>query len=249
MVRLRRRVPPLPRVTISKLWRTGIVVHEILLQLSPFLFSPYTLLQTERRDPAVLQPLTTVASIYSTKNTPNLPRRNGLHTDSPRQLWVSPALYTAPYHGRFRCNQENLTRDPSYVVLIALGAIPVLSFVQGNVVTMHRKPAGVQYPNAYATNQQAKDSQAAYKFNCAQRAHGNLLENMPQTMISLLFAGLEYPTAAAGLGAAWVLFRIIYAFGYIRSTTNGKGRMYGGAFWLVQAGLWGMCCSTALKML
>jgi glutathione S-transferase len=62
----------------------------------------------------------------------------------------------------------------SYVVLVALGVIPVLSFIQGTVVGGYRKPAGVRYPNFYATPQQIKENRDAYKFNCAQRAHGNL---------------------------------------------------------------------------
>ncbi|OAP65204.1 hypothetical protein AYL99_01176 [Fonsecaea erecta] len=137
-----------------------------------------------------------------------------------------------------------------YVALIALGAIPFLSWMQGNVVTRFRKPAGVPYPNLYASHEQAKESQAAYKFNCAQRAHGNLLENMPQTMAYMLFAGLEYPTATAALGAAWVVCRIAFAYGYISSQKkNGSGRYIGGGFWLLQGGLWGLCVATALKML
>ncbi|OQV02632.1 hypothetical protein CLAIMM_07789 [Cladophialophora immunda] len=137
-----------------------------------------------------------------------------------------------------------------YVVLVALGAIPFLSWMQGNVVTRLRKPAGVPYPNAYASQEKCKESQAAYKFNCAQRAHGNLLENMPQTIAYMLFAGLEHPTATAALGTAWLAFRIAFAFGYISSQKkNGAGRFFGSAFWLMQGGLWGLCVSTALKML
>jgi len=137
-----------------------------------------------------------------------------------------------------------------YVVLIALGLSPILAFAQGNVVTSLRKPAGVPYPNPYATLQQAKEKPAAYKFNCAQRAHANLLENMPQTMMYMLFAGLEYPVATAALGAGWLLFRMVYAYGYIQGQQeNGRGRMYGGACWLMQAGLWALCIPTALKML
>ncbi|KIW78463.1 hypothetical protein AYO21_08304 [Fonsecaea monophora] len=137
-----------------------------------------------------------------------------------------------------------------YVVLIALGAIPVLCYAQGMAVTFLRKPAGVPYPNAYASAEKVKESQAAYKFNCAQRAHANLLENMPQTIAYMLFAGLEYPTATAALGAAWLAFRIVYAIGYVKGTKkDGKGRLSGSLFWLMQGGLWSLCVSTALKLL
>jgi len=137
-----------------------------------------------------------------------------------------------------------------YVVLVALGAMPFLSWMQGNLVGVYRKPAKVPYPNAYASQEKAKESREAYQFNCAQRAHGNLLENMPQTMAFMLFAGLENPKAAAGLGVGWIVMRIVFAYGYITSTKpNGQGRHFGAGYLLMQAGLWGLCCRTALKML
>ncbi|KAK5946771.1 hypothetical protein PMZ80_000914 [Knufia obscura] len=137
-----------------------------------------------------------------------------------------------------------------YTVLIALGAIPILSFVQGSIVTMLRKGANVKYPNAYATAEQIKSSKEAYKFNCAQRAHGNLLENMPTAISTLLFGGLFYPRAAPVMGSLWVVFRAFYAYGYITSNKpDGKGRSLGYGFWLSQLGLIGLAISAGLKML
>ena len=137
-----------------------------------------------------------------------------------------------------------------YSAFVALGLIPILAFAQGSVVTSLRKASGVQYPHAYATVEQAKTSKDAYKFNCAQRAHANLLENMSQTIACILFSGLFYPRATPILGAFWVLSRTLYAYGYITSDKpNGGGRMIGGGFWLAQFGLIGLCLSAALKML
>lgn len=137
-----------------------------------------------------------------------------------------------------------------YTVLVALGAIPLLAQIQGSISTSFRKPAQVPYPYHYATVEQAKNNQNAYKYNCAQRAHGNLLENMPQTMVSMLFAGLFYPTAAPVLGLAWVGSRIIYAYGYIWSSKpNGSGRLYGSSMWIAQLGLWGLCIAAGFKMI
>ncbi|KAK5100194.1 hypothetical protein LTR70_001817 [Exophiala xenobiotica] len=137
-----------------------------------------------------------------------------------------------------------------YSVLIALGVIPFLAFGQGSVVGTLRKAAKVPYPNAYATAEQAKNSKEAYKFNCAQRAHGNLLENMPQAIAMLLFAGLFYPQATPILGVTWVLGRVVYAYGYITSNKpDGRGRTYGGFFYLGQLGLIVLSVSAALKML
>lgn len=82
---------------------------------------------------------------------------------------------------------------------------------------------------------------AAYRFNCAQRAHANLLESMPQTMLYILVAGVKWPIASTALGTAWVVLRAVYAHGYIYSNKpNGKGRYNGAAFWLCQGALWGM---------
>ncbi|EXJ95484.1 glutathione S-transferase [Capronia coronata CBS 617.96] len=137
-----------------------------------------------------------------------------------------------------------------YVVFVALGLTPLLAWVQGSVVGPLRKAAGVPYPNMYATPQQVKESRDAYKFNCAQRAHGNLLENMPQTMLYMLFAGLEYPKATFAVGTAWLICRAIFAYGYITSEKpDGKGRLYGSGYLLMQGALWGMCGALALKML
>ncbi|KAK4609200.1 Microsomal glutathione S-transferase 3 [Fulvia fulva] len=136
-----------------------------------------------------------------------------------------------------------------YTALLAVGVIPLMSFLQGTTVTTFRKAANVPYPNPYATAEQCKSSQEAYQFNCAQRAHGNLLENMPQTIAMLLFAGLFYPTATPVLGAVWVVGRVLYAYGYITSKEGGKGRNVGGMFWIAQLGLLGLCVSAGLKLL
>ncbi|KAL4864460.1 hypothetical protein BDV12DRAFT_11164 [Aspergillus spectabilis] len=128
-----------------------------------------------------------------------------------------------------------------YVIAVSLGLIPVLGFVHGTLVTAIRKPSGVPYPHTYATIEQCKSNPKAHQFNCAQRAHANFLENAPQTMLSILIAGLKYPQLAAGLGAAWVFFRVLFMYGYIYSTKpQGKGRYNGIMFWFVQAGLWGL---------
>ncbi|KAL2832870.1 hypothetical protein BDW59DRAFT_157016 [Aspergillus cavernicola] len=126
-------------------------------------------------------------------------------------------------------------------IVIALGVIPVLGFIHGTLVGNLRKAAAVPYPHHYATVEQCKSNPKAHQFNCAQRAHGNFLENAPQTMLSILVAGLKYPSAAAGLGAVWVVLRCLFLYGYIYSSKpQGKGRYMGGLFWFAQAGLWGL---------
>jgi len=136
------------------------------------------------------------------------------------------------------------------VLLIALGVIPLLAFTHGNIVGLQRKAAKIPYPNCYATHQEAKSSPAAYKFNCAQRAHAQFLENMPQTIILLLVAGLKYPQATALLGVGWVIGRVLYLYGYVYSgKEHGKGRAMGGGFWLCQLGLLGICIKMGWDLL
>ncbi|KAJ0415588.1 hypothetical protein BJY00DRAFT_254261 [Aspergillus carlsbadensis] len=126
-------------------------------------------------------------------------------------------------------------------IAVALGVIPVLGFIHGTVVGNLRKAAGVPYPHSYATVEQTKSNPKAHQFNCAQRAHSNFLENAPQTMLSILVAGLKYPQLATALGGAWVIFRILFLHGYVYTNKpHGKGRYNGGLFWFAQAALWGL---------
>ncbi|KAL1967868.1 hypothetical protein VTN77DRAFT_2557 [Rasamsonia byssochlamydoides] len=126
-------------------------------------------------------------------------------------------------------------------IAVALGAIPVLGFLHGSIVTSLRKEAKVPYPHSYASIEQCKENAKAEQFNCAQRAHANYLENMPQTMLFTLVAGLKWPNAAAALGAGWVITRALFLYGYVYSgKPQGKGRYLGAPFWLFQGALWAM---------
>jgi glutathione S-transferase len=60
-------------------------------------------------------------------------------------------------------------------------------------------------------------------------------------MVFVLVAGLKYPNASAAIGAAWLLCRVLYLYGYIYSgKPQGKGRLVGSLFWLLQGSLWGL---------
>ncbi|WEW57871.1 glutathione transferase [Emydomyces testavorans] len=129
--------------------------------------------------------------------------------------------------------------DYGNVVAVALGAIPFLAFVHGAITTQIRKAARIPYPHCYATQEQCAKDPKAEQFNCAQRAHANYLENMPQTMIFILVAGLKHPRLATLLGTTWVALRVLYLAGYVFSgAKNGGGRRLGGPFWFVQGALW-----------
>ena len=119
----------------------------------------------------------------------------------------------------------------------------------------YRKSAGIKYPKILA---ESADMNAAspeqkkkmYLFNCAQRAHGNYLENQPSVTIAMLITGLRYPLATTALSVAWMVSRVVYAVGYTRADKeDGKGRLMGSPMWLFQFGLFGLTAWSGLQML
>lgn len=138
----------------------------------------------------------------------------------------------------------------SYVLGISLVATPLLAMAHGLVTTSKRKAANCPYPNGYASAEEMKSNPAAYRFNCAQRAHAQFMENAPQTMMFMLVAGIMYPNATTALGVAWLACRVLYMYGYVFSDKEkGNGRYLGGWFWFPQGGLWGLVGMTAWKLL
>ena len=129
-------------------------------------------------------------------------------------------------------------------MFLSLAVTPLLAFAHGTVVGKKRRAAGIHYPQHYATPQETKASPAALQFNCAQRAHGQFIENAPQTMLLMLAAGLAYPRATALLGAGWVASRIAYLVGYVYSGSP-SNRRWGAGFWFCQLGLVGLCAKMA----
>ncbi|EJC99659.1 membrane-associated proteins in eicosanoid and glutathione metabolism [Fomitiporia mediterranea MF3/22] len=107
----------------------------------------------------------------------------------------------------------------SYVLAAAASTI-VLNAYQTINVGRARKAAKVPYPQAYAEKAEAASSPAAYRFNCAQRAHQNTLESVPHVILSVLVTGLKYPHLAAALGGAWVIGKVLYTIGYSTGDPN-----------------------------
>lgn len=130
-----------------------------------------------------------------------------------------------------------------------------VGFWHAGRVGVFRKPSGIMYPKQYAENSDMsaatpEQKKKMYLFNCAQRAHGNFLENAPSFIPALLVAGLRYPVASSIMGVGWILSRIAYAIGYTRADRDdGKGRLVGAPFWLFQIGLYGMVGWSGFKML
>ncbi|KIJ56973.1 hypothetical protein M422DRAFT_218818 [Sphaerobolus stellatus SS14] len=100
------------------------------------------------------------------------------------------------------------------LVLLTTVGLGWLNMYQTMNVGRHRKLSGITYPQVYAEKAEAATNKAAQKFNCAQRAHQNTLETLPLNIFCILFSGLQYPTAATGIGAALILSRVVYTIGY-----------------------------------
>lgn len=121
---------------------------------------------------------------------------------------------------------------------------------------LSRKPAQIKAPKYQADSGDMdkaidkKHKEAMYLFNCKQRAHGNYLEMLPATAISMLVAGVQYPMASTYLGVGWIVGRIIYAMGYCdMSKENGSGRIVGFALSQPLAfGLWGLAAWSGIKL-
>lgn len=84
-------------------------------------------------------------------------------------------------------------------------------------------------------------------FNKAQRVHGNYVEGLAGAVTATLAAALTFsPLVAARLGAAYIVGRELYAFGYARSPGH---RVYGVALFDVSLfGLIGCAVYGSLKV-
>ncbi|ESK88513.1 glutathione s-transferase [Moniliophthora roreri MCA 2997] len=102
----------------------------------------------------------------------------------------------------------------------------VLLIGQSIVVGRHRKAAKIAYPQLYAEKAQEEASLEAKKFNCAQRAHQNTLENIPIVWLTTCIAAVKYPILAASLTGLWSLSRYFYTRGYV--TGDPTKRLRGG---------------------
>ncbi|RKF60887.1 Microsomal glutathione S-transferase 3 [Erysiphe neolycopersici] len=132
-------------------------------------------------------------------------------------------------------------------VLLAATSTFVINTIHSFNTGSYRRAAGIEYPAAYAPS--SRTDQAAHRFNSAQRAHANFIENQPTVLGAMLIAGFKFPLATASLGGLWSLFRLIYMWGYSQGQPGGKGRYKGIAFFLFQYGLIGLAGYTSISMI
>jgi len=141
----------------------------------------------------------------------------------------------------------SITLDPNYgYVLLAAASTFIMNTIHTINTGNFRKAAKINYPAAYAPS--SRTDPEAHKFNCAQRAHANFIENQPTMLGALVLGGLRFPVSAALLGGAWTVARYFYMTGYCKGGEGGKGRYKGISFWVFQAGLLGLTLYSGIAM-
>ncbi|PWW76938.1 membrane-associated proteins in eicosanoid and glutathione metabolism [Tuber magnatum] len=131
-----------------------------------------------------------------------------------------------------------IPQEYSYV-LASLFATALVSQYHIIMVGGIRKTSKVPYPNAYASAEEAIKDKEKFRFNCAQRAHSNYLENLAVVLPAFLASAIQYPTLSSSLLGIWLAGRVVYARGYVGSqhNSNGGGRYKGIFNYIGQIGL------------
>ncbi|ETI52774.1 hypothetical protein F441_04130 [Phytophthora nicotianae CJ01A1] len=109
-----------------------------------------------------------------------------------------------------------------YIPLVVIGAGLVGTWA-GFKVGAARKKYNVSYPQMYAE----KKDKNANEFNCVQRAHQNVLENLPLFYAMLATSSIYRPKVAAAAGVVRVVGFIVYVKGY---STGDPGKRRRGSF-------------------
>ncbi len=141
------------------------------------------------------------------------------------------------------------------MLLTALTTVFV-SLWHGARVIRFRKLAGVPLPHPYATPEQVEAAatsekrEALLRFNCAQRAHYNFVENYSFILAMILVAGVRFPLPTAAAGLFWAANRVVYAVGYTDLTKKeGTGRGRGAGHYLGLLALVGLTGTWAVQLL
>ena len=128
-------------------------------------------------------------------------------------------------------------------VILALVANVLLNLYMAIQVGSARRKYNVPYPTMYALDSENKQAKL---FNCVQRGHQNSLEFMPTFFGLLLIGGLQFPIAAAILGAIYNVARLLYFRGYATGSVEARLTQGGGVHFLALSGL--LVCSISCAL-
>ncbi|TMW56475.1 hypothetical protein Poli38472_006485 [Pythium oligandrum] len=115
-----------------------------------------------------------------------------------------------------------LEKEHGYLLFVVV-VLFIVNAWAGVKVGKARKLYDVPYPEMYAE----KSNKNAKAFNCVQRAHQNMLENMPLFLVLLFTSAIFRPQAAAIFG----LIRVLGFAVYVQSYASGDPtKRFRGAF-------------------
>ncbi|KAK4535864.1 hypothetical protein CDCA_CDCA06G1889 [Cyanidium caldarium] len=129
------------------------------------------------------------------------------------------------------------------LVMLDVVAALVLHATFSMRVGQARRKYKVSYPNMFEVN----PPQGTSVFNCTQRGHQHYMETCTFYLPLLLLSGLEYPVAAAALGAVYLVGRWLHFTGY--ATGDPNKRHSGDVYLFGVLGNLVLCVLTALKHL
>ncbi|KAF4139126.1 MAPEG family [Phytophthora infestans] len=116
--------------------------------------------------------------------------------------------------------QLELQPAHGFVPLVVV-LLHVVNTWAGHQIGVARKKYGVDYPQMYAE----KSEKNAKAFNCVQRGHQNIVENIP-SFVGLFFPSALYrPQVATAAGLVRILGFVVYMRGY--SSGDPQKRMQG----------------------
>ncbi|KAE8996689.1 hypothetical protein PF010_g20168 [Phytophthora fragariae] len=138
--------------------------------------------------------------------------------------------------------QVSLQPAHGYIPLVVIGAGLVGTWA-GFRVGVARKQFNVPYPQMYAE----KKDKNANEFNCVQRAHQNVLENLPLFYAMLATSSIYRPKLAAAAGLVRVAGFVMYVKGY--STGDPAKRTKGNFGYLGLLVMLGLSLEAALRLL